>query len=312
MENSNKQKTGLAAILLGVGFAAAAMVGIYQYQNAQEAEKSLAASEEKALDLSSQKTELEDEVATLSAELEAKIKESEEAAAALKEMEEKRVANNKAYSFRAKQAREKLEAEQLQRQMEIDSLNAQLTELTAIKDQMAEDLKVVPILEAENSDLKAEVQAWEMKYAKLEADFNDLSDRYQKLIYDAPADNFKIEVTDRRDKLTSKAKRAKKVTVSFLMPEFLMKEMKGKETLYLSLFNEKIEPLPGYINEVSINRSNGTIPVAVHATEIYDPKNGPEIVSFEVELSEDLEEGFYKGKVYSANNYYGTIDFRLR
>ncbi|MGR3810609.1 hypothetical protein [Jiulongibacter sp. NS-SX5] len=311
MENSNKKTAGITSILLGVGFAAAAMVGVYQYQNAQEAEKNLAMTEEKAMTLTNKKTELENEVSTLSAELEARIKASEEAAAELAAMEEKKAANNKAYAFKMKKERARIEAEQKKRQMEIDSLNSQLVELNAIKDQMAEDLKVVPVLEKENADLKAEVMAWEQKYAALEADFKDLNTRYQKLIYDAPADNFRIEVADKRGKLTSKAKRAETVTVSFLMPEFLMKEMKGKETLYLSLFNEKIEPLPGYTSEVNVNRANGTIPVAVHATETYDPSKGPELVTFKVKL-EDLESGFYKGKVYSANNYFGTIDFRLR
>ncbi|MCR9063222.1 MAG: hypothetical protein NXI00_04610 [Cytophagales bacterium] len=315
MENSNKNnsgvKTGVMSVVLGVALAAAGIVGAYQYQNAQEAHESLAVSEQRANELNEKRAHLANEVSSLSAELERKIKESEETAAALKAMEEAE-AKRKTYSYKANNERRALLERQKMREQEIDSLQNQLLELNVIKDQMTEELKVIPVLEEENANLKKEIASWESKYAALEADFKDLNERYRQVIYDAPADNFRIEVLDKKGKLTSRAKKAEFVNISFLMPEFLQKEMKGKEMLYLSLFDEKIKPLDGFEKEMKINSLNSSIPVAVHATQSIDAATAPQLVTFKVALQQDLEPGFYKGKVYSQNNYYGTVDFRLR
>ncbi|UBM60657.1 hypothetical protein LAG90_08385 [Marinilongibacter aquaticus] len=311
MENPNVKKTNYVAILLGVAFAAAGIVGAYQFQEANEAKDELQANKVETQELAEKRDGLENRVNQLSAELEAKIKESEEAAAKLEEMEAVE-AKRKSYSYVANKKREKMLAEQALREQQIDSLQNQLFELNKVKDQMAEELKVIPELEKENADLKDEVAQWEEKYAALEADFKDLETRYAKVIYDAPADNFRVEVMARNGKLTSKAKKARTITVSFLMPDFLQQNLKDKETLYLSLFDDQINPLPGYSEEISIDTKTGSIPVQVHAKKDIDASEAPQVISFKVDVPDGLETGFYKGKVYSKNNYYGTVDFRLR
>lgn len=313
MENSKSNKSGTTAwvIILGTAMVAFGALGAYQYQQASEAREMYAMETSKTEELSVKKESLESEVDDLSAELNAKIAEAEAAKKELDRMNEE-ASKRKVYSYKANNERKKMLDLQKQKEMEIDSLKGELLALNDIKMRMEEDLKVIPVLEEENASLKEEVRTWEQKYAKLESEFDELSTRYQKAIYDAPADNFNVAVTMKNGKLTSRAKRAQNVTISFLMPEFLQKEMKGKESLYLSLFDEQIKPIPGWIKEATINANNGSLPIQIHSIQEFDASKGPQVVSFTVPLEEKLEPGFYKAKVYSANSYFGTVDFRLR
>lgn len=311
MENSNVKKSVLSSVLLGGAFLAAAAVGIYQYQNVKESEKEIVELNDRAENLMNQQDKLSEEVNDLTSELQRKIAEAE---ASAKELEDLKLENKKGsiYSFKANQRRKDLEADLTKKNNEIGNLQSQLASLGDMKIQLEKELEIVPELEAANEDLKNQVSDWEKKYAILEKDFMDLNSRYQKLIYDAPADNFIVEVLTSRGKLTSKAKKAHSISVSFLMPAYLQREKGGMETLYLSLFDEKIKPISGWIKEVNVNTEKGSIPVQVHAVKDVDYSKNPQVVNFTVLTQENIEEGSYKGKVYSKNDYLGTVDFRLR
>lgn len=311
MENSNVKGSGIATILLGAAFVAAAAVGVYQYQNVKETEQEIVALNSQAEELSSSKVVLEDEVESLSEKLRMKIAEAE---ASAKELEEIKAASkkSKAYSFKAANRRKELEADLVSKNEEIGALQNEITSLQETNMKLEKDLEVVPVLEAEVVDLKGQVSEWEEKYALLEKDFMDLNTRYQKLIYDAPADNFKVEIMTSKGKLTSRARRADQINISFLMPDYLQKEMGENETIYLSLFDEKINPIEGWIEEVSVNTTEGVIPVQVHAVKEIDYSKNPQVVTFTVNTEDKFEQGFYKGKVYTKGDYLGTVDFKLR
>ncbi len=311
MENSNVRKSGITAVLLGGAFLVAAATGIYQYQNAGELKKEMSEVAVQNSALETKQTELQEEMTLLGEELRQKMAEAE---ASAKELEMLKNASKKSgvYSFKAKKKRQDLESELALKNDEIGSLQGQMNQLSETNASLHRDLEVVPVLEAENEVLKSEIALWEQKYAVLEKDFMTLNKRYQKLIYDAPADNFKVEILSSKGRLTSKAKKAEMIKVSFLMPAYLQKVQAGKETLYLSLFDEKIEPLKGWLKEVTLSSEEGSIPVAVHAMIDVDYSKNPQVVNFTVNTNEKLSEGSYKGKVYSKDDYLGTVDFRLR
>ncbi|MFT5885839.1 MAG: hypothetical protein ACI9IP_002301 [Arcticibacterium sp.] len=311
MENRNVSKSGIAAVLLGGAFLVAAAAGIYQYQNAGELKQDMSDVVVQNEALETRQIEVQEEMTSIEADLSRKIAEAE---ASAKELEELKSASKKSgvYSFKAKKRRQELENELALKNDEIGNLQGQMNKLSEANLGLKNNLEVVPVLEAENEVLKSEIALWEQKYAVLEEDFMKLNTRYQKLIYDAPADNFKVEILGNKDRLTSKARKAERIRVSFLMPAYLQKVQAGNETLYLSLFDEKIEPLEGVIKEVNLSSEKGSIPVAVHAMIDVDYSKNPQVVSFTVNTDEKLSEGSYKGKVYSKDDYLGTVDFRLR
>jgi uncharacterized protein (DUF3084 family) len=313
MENSknNTPGAGTWVTVFGAAIIALTALGIYQYNQTDNVRDMYESEVIKTEELNSKKDALQGEVDQLSAELNIKIAEAEAAKKELDRMSEE-AAKSKAYSSKANNERNRILAMQKQKEAEIDSLRGELFALNEIKLKMEDDLRIIPELEQQNASLREEIRTWEQKFAALEADFKDLSNRYQKAIYDAPADNFNVAVTMKNGKLTSKARRAQNVTISFLMPKFLQREMKEKETLYLSLFDEKIEPVAGWMKEATINSHNGSVPVPIHSIQDFKVSKEPQVVSFTVALEEKLKPGFYQAKVYSANSYYGTVDFRLR
>lgn len=195
-------------------------------------------------------------------------------------------------------------------------LNNQIIELNDVKAIMERNLTD---LQANNVNLVAENTEWRMKYEELRAQRQELNThiatlnkRIDDIIYDAPADNFKVEVLKPNSKLTAKAKKAHRLKVSFLVPENIKTSTESQQLLYLTILDEKNMPVKGSAKEVSIMQGEKLMPVAVHAMQTVDFSRNPQNTAFEFDLKEKLKPGTYKAAVYSSTDYLGTVEFKVR
>jgi len=195
-------------------------------------------------------------------------------------------------------------------------LNNQIIELNDVKALMERNLTD---LQANNTTLVSENTEWKVKYDELRTQREELNThiaslnkRIDDIIYDAPADNFKVEVLKPNAKLTAKAKKAHTLKVSFLVPENIKTSTESQQLLYLTILDEKNMPVKGSTKEVSIMRGEKLMPVAVHATQTVDFSRNPQNTTFEFDLKEKLKPGTYKAAVYSNSDYLGTVEFKVR
>lgn len=311
MENTGVKNTTLSWVI-GMSLLAASAFGYYQFKDNEIVEKSEMRMKAKADSLTFMKNQLINDIETLEATLEVEKREREQSDLALSELEASLAKKKKAniYSYRAK--KKEIDELQEQKDLEIAGLNTEIAELNELKGQMEKELERIPILENEKALLEDEVLAWEQKYASLEKDFNELNKRYAKLIYDAPGDRFNVEVLAKNGVITSKANKASKIKISFLMPEFMQEVSTSNEQLYLSIFDEMIEPVKGFEDEITIEAMGNIIPIPVHAKKTVDYSKNPQVVNFEFDLQEKLAPGKYDARVYANNDYLGTAGFRLR
>ncbi len=312
MENKSSNKTAWVAWATGLAFAATATLGAYQYRVIENKNLDITKVNNTTDSLIIVKSNLKNEVVALTENLEKEIEEgkkTEEELAKLnatlieKNRELKNLRNQRTNNARAQKAKDE----------EIALLNGQINDLNKQKSEMEQELGKIPLLEAEQLRLNAALAQWETYYQKLKDEFQELDQKHARLLFDAPGDNFHVEALTQSDKLTSKAKKTKKIRVSFLMPAYMQRQMSGSKSVYLSLFDDKIKPIPGAIKEVSVNApGSSAIPIEIHAVQTVDYTKNPQVVAFTVEIDQKLLPGLYKGKVYSDDDYLGTVDFRLK
>lgn len=309
MKNANSGATSVLNWVLGLGMAAAITVGAFQFNKAADAMDMAKNIQAKADSLAFLKNNLQNDIRSLEDELEKSILEKEKINQDLLEKEaEIKYQKNTAYGFRNKALNEL----KIQKDAEIAALTGQLEDLNTLKETLDKELEKIPLLEGDVARLNEEVNSWENRYTALKQEFEEVNKRYSKLIYDAPGDNFKVEVLDKKNKLTTKAKSARTVQISFMMPAYKQSLVDGTETLYLSLFDKEVNPVPGFMEEIRMKAPDASIPIQVHATEKVDFSKNPQLVVFEVHLKENLEPGEYMGRVYGKAGYYGTAKFKLR
>jgi peptidoglycan hydrolase CwlO-like protein len=308
-DNSTLFTKAIATWVLGLCLVGAIAMGTYEYNKASEAEEAIREMKVKADSLNFLKNNLQNEIESLNAQLETEMLESSEAEKALAKANEKITIQKKSgYAFKSRQQKE-LEELRGSKDNDIALLHNQLD---ALKSDMEKQMEQIPLLQNEVATLENELAKWKADYAKLEKDFNELNKRYARLIYDSPGDNFNVEVLTASNKLTTKAKKADYIKVSFLMPAYDQLNLKENETLYLSLYNEKIEPLSNWIEEANIISPDKSIPIQVHSKQIIKNAGSPQVVEFKVKVDEKLEPGTYSGRVYSKSDYLGTVNFKLR
>ncbi len=195
-------------------------------------------------------------------------------------------------------------------------LNNQIIALNDVKALMERNLTD---LQTNNANLVSENTEWKAKYDELRAQSDELNTHIASLnkkvddiIYDAPADNFKVEVLKPNSKVTAKAKKANTLKVSFVVPEMVKTGTENMQTLYLSILDDKNVPIKGAEKEVSIMRGEKLMPVAVHATQTVDYSKNPQNTTFMFDVKQKLAPGTYKATVYSNNDYLGTVEFKVR
>lgn len=195
-------------------------------------------------------------------------------------------------------------------------MNNQIIALNDVKALMERNLTD---LQANNANLISENTEWKAKYDELRTQSDELNTHIASLnkkvddiIYDSPADNFRVEVLKPNSKVTAKAKKAHTLKVSFVVPEMVKTSTESMQTLYLTILDDKNVPIKGADKEISVMRGEKLMPVAVHATQTVDFSKNPQNTTFMFDVKEKLDPGTYKAAVYSNNDYLGTVEFKVR
>jgi len=189
-------------------------------------------------------------------------------------------------------------------------LNNQILELQGMKRSLSTQINQ---LGEANTKLNSTNKVLMDKNNELEKVILTLKSNVVDIKYLATADNFRVDVIKVNDKVTAKAKKANVLKVSIRIPEFLKSIVAKNNTLFLNITNEKNEPIAGSTKQVSVKDELGQeMKVAVFDTKTIDFQKNLQKISFEYTLKEKLKPGTYYAKVYTSDNYLGTIEFNVR
>lgn len=237
----------------------------------------------------------------LTAEIETKVKEVEDLQSKIKQARSQ-LANSRVNNDEIKARLAKME--ELKAELEVDLVNLQEQ-----NDSLAETNSALAMA-LDESELKVEQMSTEI--ANLNQQNKEL-DRRLTLLAPAgfKADNFRITVEKRNDKLTSKARRADEIIVAFDLDN-VPSEKQGARELYLTVTTPDGTPvkvLP--TQQISIPAANEPLQISAADVEQID-LSGTQTVAMSFNPNKDLEAGAYNIFVYSDAGYLGATGFRLR
>lgn len=189
-------------------------------------------------------------------------------------------------------------------------LNNQILELQGMKKLLSNQIDQ---LGNENTRLINTNKVLIDKNNELEKVILTMKSNVSDIKYLATADNFRVDVIKANNKVTAKAQKANILKVSLRIPEFMKSVVATNNTIFLNITNEKNEPIAGWTKQVSVKDELGQeMKVAVYDTKTIDFQKNPQKISFEYTLKEKLNSGTYYAKVYTSDNYLGTVEFSVR
>jgi septal ring factor EnvC (AmiA/AmiB activator) len=221
---------------------------------------------------------------------------------------------NQIASARRQLATSKANTEEIRSRLaEMEELKAALeTDLASL--QMANDS-----LYETNSSLAVALDESKMQVEQMSTEIENLNaenqrlDRRLTLIAPAgfKAENFRISVERRNDKLTSKARRADEVVVRFDLDN-VPAEKQGQRELYLTVTELNGNPITIMpVEQVSVPAANEPLQISAADIEQVDLSE-TQTVAMSFRPDRDLEAGEYNIFVYSDAGYLGATGFRLR
>jgi hypothetical protein len=209
-----------------------------------------------------------------------------------------------------KNANKKLQILEESQKSNVALLNNQILELQGMKRLLSTQIDQ---LGDENTRLTNTNKVLTDKNNELEKVILTLKSDVGDIKYLATADNFRVDVIKANDKVTAKAKKANILKVSLRIPEFMKSVLAKNNTVFLNITNEKNEPIAGWTKQVSVKDEQGQeMKVAVYDTKTIDFQKNPQKIGFEYPLKEKLKSGTYYAKVYTSDNYLGTVEFSVR
>ena len=318
-QNNSEQKTGrgyqIATWTLALLFVGA-LATIFWFSN----EKNSHALQASELSTQLEKTnltkqEMEAGLSSLQTDYEGQIRNNDTLQMTL----EARVAEVKNLQYRIVAAKKQL----AESQVNADQIRSRLTQLESLRVALEED---IVLLQAENGELKVTNEDIQNALVASEMEVDHLNneiaimmienDRIQKRLYAiAPAgfkaDNFKIVAEQKNNKITTKAKRADEVKVTFNIDD-VPSELRGQREIYLVLteFNgNEVGRILG--RDVSV-RSSDT-PFKVSAADIETIQlSEQQTMTMSFKPTEDLNPGTYNVLVYADSGFLGSTGFQLR
>lgn len=197
-----------------------------------------------------------------------------------------------------------------------NSLQAQIQELLGVKTELEASIKN---LQVENDSLLAltgQLTA-DLAQAKTEnealANLNKtIQEELKRLtLANFKASAFRVEVEKRRPKATAKARRAKRLQVSFDLTG-VVPQYQGVRPLYLVVTDDKGTPIKAenpIMAKVNVNNSMMDIQ-AVKEQDVNIGEN--QRLSFSYDLEQKLKSGYYRVAVYTDIGLLGAASFRLQ
>jgi chaperonin cofactor prefoldin len=311
MNNNTSSTTSILTSLLGVALAAAIFFGIWQYRKSGSLFAKKTDTEATVDSLSNISNSLKSNVETLQRQLEEKN-------VAYETLQSQYEENNRLLSQKERTARNyrgemnAFKAIDEEKAARLATLNQEIVELRTMKSNMEEQLKEIPVLTATVEGNKLKLKEWQDNYEKLDKRYAGLEEKYENIVYYSPADNFKVVALKANEQLTTKAKKSKTIQVSFKIPDYLKSDESANEPIYLSLTDSNMQLAQGVIDNVSVMSVQESMSLDIHATQKVDLSKSPQNIVFNLTLGEEVSPGNYTAKVYTANNYLGSVTFELR
>ena len=198
----------------------------------------------------------------------------------------------------------------LDKEAELKKIKRENGNIKQLKKQLAdlEDMKKdfesqVSVLFESIQKLTAEKNNLNKTIASLQEENKQLAENL-KIISSMTADNYLVETTKRKDKLTVVAKRAKKMAVTFKVPDNVVDDISFK---IIKPDGKVVEGKDSGIAYHVLNANEGLMASA---------DGGAIQVSRKIEMTYEPKEkqkpGIYKIEMYNADKYVGTVNVRLR
>lgn len=202
---------------------------------------------------------------------------------------------------------------------DIEELRAQVEELKKAKIEIE---TIVSSLRAENDALKLENQRLTTENTQLKGSNTELTGQVQDLAKQLEeqirktqsatfkATSFSVQLERRNDKLTTRAKKAREIFVSFDLAE-VPNNFQGQQKLYMVITDDKGTPIE------SKNPTKATVyapsgPVEIQAQQVKDVVlDNTQRLSFNHKFDDRLKSGNYVVAIYCDKGLLGASSFRL-
>ena len=201
----------------------------------------------------------------------------------------------------------------------LEDLQKQVADLQRVR---TEYETIISVLRQENSQLKEENERLTGENAQLKGEKEQLSGQVTDLAKQLEeqirktqsatfkATSFRVEVERRNDKLTTKARRARELLVSFDLAD-VPQNYQGPQKLYLVITDDKGNPV------TTKNPTKATIyaptgPVEIQAQQVKQVVlDTTQRMSFVHQLEDKLKSGNYVVAIYCDKGLLGASSFRL-
>jgi hypothetical protein len=198
---------------------------------------------------------------------------------------------------------------------EINSLRAEIQQLLALRSDLESSIVKV---QAENDSLRAVTGILEadlsvardenVALANLNQTIQGEVDRLTLANFKATA--FQVDLERGNDKAVAKARRARKIRVSFDLTD-VPAQYQGLRTLYLAISDEQgmpVRPSNAIMGQTVVNNQKMDF-IAVQAKEVDITAN--QRLSFNYEVEDKLKSGYYRVTVYTEIGMLGSSSVRL-
>lgn len=202
---------------------------------------------------------------------------------------------------------------------DLEGLRAQVAELKKAKIELE---TIITGLRLENDQLKVQVAQLTSDNASLKGANTDLTGQVQDLAKQLEsqikktqsatfkATSFSVQCERRGDKLTTRAKKAREIFVSFDLAD-VPQAYQGQQKLYLAMTDDKAVPVMSKTAaKATINAPAG--PVNITAQEVKEVNlTAVQRVTFSHKFDERLKSGNYVVGIYCERGLLGSATFRL-
>lgn len=208
-------------------------------------------------------------------------------------------------------------------QSDNETVRAELARLEQIKSQLEQSMTNLQAAntQLENSEarLTGELATMKGMVEDLNAQVAELTESNNQkeahLLKVAPAgyraDDFRIDMEQRNDKVTAKARRIREIKVNFNLDN-VPAEKQGAQKVYVAVTDLFGNPVSGIATTtVSIPAPNENLKVEIAAEQAVELSEKQE-VAFSIQPEAKLSAGEYSLMVYSDAGYLGSTGFRLR
>lgn len=192
------------------------------------------------------------------------------------------------------------------------SLRAQIERLQSIQTRYE---TIITLLTNQNDALKAE-NAWLRGTAdSMVVQLSDLSNRLssqirQTQLAEFKATAFRVEPSRKNDRLTSRAKKTRNISIVFDLNN-VPEPYRNMKTLYLSITDEQGVPIASKNpQQVTINGQKGIVQVIAQQTQAVMIRQNQR-VEFYYDLEDRLKKGVYTAAVYTESGLLGAASFKL-